>query len=133
MLLHRFNGRDAAKADILAATRVFVDLHISTDMCEFPANGRRLAIVLSGTMPCVIGGTTYNIPVRLELWDKHPYYAPLCWVRPTRDMVVKPTPNVDAHGKVFMPYLAQWSYPTHTTHDLLQVSSCQSLVCTLFR
>jgi hypothetical protein len=51
-----FVCRDAAKKDILTALRAFGDLHAGTDVCEFPANGRRNSIVLDGTIPVKIRG-----------------------------------------------------------------------------
>lgn len=40
--------------------------------------------------------------------DTHPNNAPLCYVRPTADMVLKVSRTVDHSGKVYLPVLHFW-------------------------
>uniref|UniRef100_A0A914UGN8 UEV domain-containing protein n=1 Tax=Plectus sambesii TaxID=2011161 RepID=A0A914UGN8_9BILA len=112
---------DAAKRDIVATLQSFRDLHPGTEMFEFPDRVRRQAFRLQGTLPVLYKGNTYNIPVALYLWDTHPYFAPICYVRPTPDMMVKASPSVDQTGKVYLPYLSEWRHPGYDLSGLLQV------------
>ena len=42
--------------------------------------------------------------------DTHPDNAPLGFVTPTPDMLIRPSINVDANGRVYLPYLQEWKY-----------------------
>lgn len=57
----------------------------------------------------------YNIPVSLWLPERYPNVAPIMYVVPTPDMIIKPRHAfVDASGVVNSPYLRNWSQP-HST------------------
>lgn len=64
---------------------------------------------LDGTIPVTYKGSVYNIPVCICLMDTHPKNAPICYVRPTADMLIKVSQYVDHNGKVYLPYLHDWS------------------------
>ncbi|XP_022085685.1 tumor susceptibility gene 101 protein-like isoform X2 [Acanthaster planci] len=68
-------------------------------------------------------GTSYNIPICIWVMETHPYNPPLCFVKPTKDMLIKPSKYVDANGKVYLPYLHDWKYPSSDLHELIQVMS----------
>lgn len=53
-------------------------------------------------------GLTYHIPLCLWLMDTHPDHAPICYVKPTADMKINVSPNVDHTGKIYSPYLHTW-------------------------
>ena len=55
-------------------------------------------------------GVTYNIPVCVWLQENHPYVPPLVFVRPTNTMAIKASQHVDTNGKVYHPFLHEWSY-----------------------
>ena len=38
----------------------------------------------------------------------YPYDAPIAYVAPTDDMVIRPGQYVGGDGKIYHPYLAQW-------------------------
>lgn len=50
----------------------------------------------------------YNIPVKIWVMDTHPNNAPICYVNPTSDMIVKPSRTVDHSGKIYLPFLHFW-------------------------
>ena len=57
-------------------------------------------------------GTKYNIPVRLWLPEGYPRAAPLAYVVPTPEMVIKPHHSfVDPSGQVHSSYLRNWTAP----------------------
>lgn len=51
---------------------------------------------------------TYNIPVCLWLEESYPQTAPICYVRPTRDMLIIRGKYISSNGEVLMPYLEEW-------------------------
>ena len=57
-----------------------------------------------------IAGVTYNIPVCIWLQESHPKVAPLVFVKPTSSMAIKPSHHVDTNGKVYLPFLHEWSH-----------------------
>ena len=52
----------------------------------------------------------YNIPVELWLPDRYPLEAPMLYVRPTPDMIIKPRHSfVDGSGFVRSSYVVNWN------------------------
>lgn len=41
--------------------------------------------------------------------DTHPNNAPLCYVLPTPDMCIKVSLHTDYSGKIYLPYLHNWT------------------------
>lgn len=69
---------------------------------------------LQGTVPMTYKGNTYHIPVCLWIVDTHPSNAPMCFVKPTADMLIKVSRFCDHNGKIYLPYLHDWT-PVSTT------------------
>ena len=44
------------------------------------------------------------------LQENHPHVPPLVFVKPTSSMAIKPSHHVDTNGKVYLPFLHEWSY-----------------------
>ena len=63
----------------------------------------------------------YNIPVVIWILDTHPIHAPLCYVRPTPDMQIKVSKNVDGNGKIYLPYLHEWDGSNSDIIGLVQM------------
>ncbi|VDN04696.1 unnamed protein product [Thelazia callipaeda] len=112
---------DTAKNDILSALSAFPGLTPDVEYFIYPDNLRALAFRLKGTIPVLYKGNTYNIPVALYLWDTHPYYAPVCYVCPTQNMMLKESKTVDKQGRIYLPYLSDWSFPGYDLSGLLQI------------
>ncbi|KAJ2783715.1 suppressor protein stp22 of temperature-sensitive alpha-factor receptor and arginine permease [Coemansia javaensis] len=70
---------------------------------------RQMPMSLQGTLPVVFGGSTFNIPVEFWLPRMFPEHSPVAYVRPTSTMVVTIGKHVDGSGRVYHPYLANWS------------------------
>ncbi|KAG6418585.1 hypothetical protein SASPL_120789 [Salvia splendens] len=72
-----------------------------------------------GTVPMSFQGVTYNIPVLIWLMESYPRHAPLVFVNPTRDMIIKrPHPFVSPNGVVSIPYLHSWLFPSSNLLEL---------------
>ncbi|KAL1117295.1 hypothetical protein AAG570_004621 [Ranatra chinensis] len=65
------------------------------------------------------------MPVCIWILDTHPNNAPVCYVKPTSGMEIKTSKFVDHSGKIYLPYLHDW---TPTTSDLLGL--IQVMICT---
>lgn len=68
-----------------------------------------LGIVFTTLISLNFSGKTYHIPVSIALMDTHPVHAPVCYVKPTADMCLKASRNLDLQGKVYLPYLHNWN------------------------
>ncbi|XP_035183534.1 ubiquitin-conjugating enzyme E2 variant 3 isoform X2 [Oxyura jamaicensis] len=73
----------------------------------------------SGTVP-VKYGNSYNIPIRLWILDSHPFAPPICFLKPTANMGISVGKHVDAHGRIYLPYLQNWSHPKSTIVGLIK-------------
>ena len=73
--------------------------------------GQTLQVIqVSGTIPVVFQGNTYNIPVAVWVPREFPTVPPVAYVVPTETMVVRPNKHVDAAGKIYHLYLNQWAF-----------------------
>ncbi|GMF42630.1 unnamed protein product [Phytophthora fragariaefolia] len=74
---------------------------------------------LEGTIPIFYRSNQYNIPVEFWVVETYPLAPPVCFVRPTADMMVKPGhPHVTSDGYVKIPYTSDWR-PDFTLLELV--------------
>jgi len=85
-------------------------LELRADVKYFTHNNgaQENLIQLNGTIPVFYKQQRYNIPICIWLYDKHPAIAPMVFVQPTPTMIIRRGKHVDASGKVYLPYLAEW-------------------------
>ena len=83
-------------------------------------DGRRAHLLRAeGTVPMYYQGVRYNIPVTVFLLEAYPRAAPLVYVCPTPDMIVKPRhASVEPSGKVACDCLRQWMPPRSNLVEL---------------
>ncbi|MBE7180761.1 MAG: hypothetical protein INR71_06060 [Terriglobus roseus] len=81
-----------------------------------------LLLCLFGTIGVEYRGGRYNIPISVWVTHKFPQEAPLCFVNPTADMVIRKGSYVNAEGRCIGAYLDGWdrkhevsSYPVGPT------------------
>lgn len=55
-------------------------------------------------------GNSYNIPICLWILDSHPFAPPICFLKPTANMGIAVGKHVDARGRIYLPYLQNWSH-----------------------
>lgn len=53
--------------------------------------------------------------------DTHPSNAPICYVRPTSDMGIRVSMHVDCNGKIYLPYLHEWTSSESELLVLIQI------------
>ncbi|XP_052399418.1 tumor susceptibility gene 101 protein isoform X2 [Carassius gibelio] len=73
------------------------------------------------TSTCCGSGKRYNIPVSLWLKESYPRTAPICYVKPTPEMVIVASRHVNSSGEILMPYLDEWTHMQCDLHSLIQV------------
>lgn len=78
-------------------------------------------VCLDGTIPVKYNTRTYNIPMQLWLPLNFPYERPIVFVRPTQEMVINPSSQVDLSGAVRLPFLDDWSVGRSDLCTLVQV------------
>lgn len=112
---------DQTKKDVQTLLHHYKGLAPKGEKFMFNDGRERELLHLVGTIPVPYKGQNYNIPISLTLLDTHPYHAPMAFVKPTPDMQIKVSKHVDASGKIYLPYLHEWSYPTSDLVGLVQI------------
>ncbi|KAH8951996.1 hypothetical protein BDL97_09G061200 [Sphagnum fallax] len=106
---------------LLQVIQEFPGLQVKTAM--FTHNDGRTSNLLQadGTIPMYYQDVKYNIPITIWLLESYPRNAPLVYVTPTRDMIIKPRhPFVNPSGMVSAPYLQGWVYPRSNLVELVK-------------
>jgi ESCRT-I complex subunit TSG101 len=79
---------------------------------------------LSGVVPIMYHGVTYNIPVTVYLDPPYPNVPPRVFVTPTSDMIIKPNHRyVDGNGRVYLPQISQWNAYRSSLAEIVGVCS----------
>lgn len=60
----------------------------------------------------------YNIPICLWIEPNYPQSVPLCYVKPTREMMVVKGKYVTSNGEIYLPYLKEWSVRTEAMSNI---------------
>ncbi|XP_026095486.1 tumor susceptibility gene 101 protein [Carassius auratus] len=91
------------------------------DRFVFNDGTARTLVGLTGTIKVFYEGKRYNIPVSLWLKESYPRSAPICYVKPTPEMVIVASRHVNSSGEILMPYLDEWTHMQCDLHSLIQV------------
>jgi ESCRT-I complex subunit TSG101 len=120
MSVHNYNDPARLRRDV--STLLQSHNSLMPQYQTFQANGRSVSLFyLSGTLPCVIAGNTYNIPVTIYFDPPYPHQAPRCFVTPTSGMAVNQGhPNIGEGGIVHLPCLSNWGPHRSTLHEIVQ-------------
>lgn len=79
---------------------------------------------IAANKTCSALGKRYNIPVSLWLKESYPRTAPICYLKPTSEMVIVPSRHVNSSGEITMPYLDEWRHVRqHTQHPTIVLTS----------
>ncbi|KAJ3660829.1 hypothetical protein Zmor_005260 [Zophobas morio] len=119
--LSKYHNSDVAARDILSVVNHYQGLVPVQETYTFNDGTPMDLVNLNGTIPVSYKGNTYNIPICIWLMDTHPKNAPICYVRPTSDMSIKPSIFVDQNGKIYLPYLHDWTSGSSELLGLIQV------------
>ncbi|OTB02773.1 hypothetical protein M426DRAFT_322369 [Hypoxylon sp. CI-4A] len=95
--------------DVAQALSQYPSLSPRTDVHTFDNGVSALLLHLTGTIPVIFRGTTYRFPISLWIPHAYPREAPLGYVTPTENMMVRPGQHVDPQGRIYHPYLVGWT------------------------
>ncbi|THY55404.1 UEV-domain-containing protein [Aureobasidium pullulans] len=111
VLLNEYHDAQRAYSDSVAALSAYPSLSPRTDVYTYNTGQPALLLRLSGTLPVNFRGTVYRFPV--TIWLPHAYPSDpegiMVFVIPGDGMAIRPGQHVSVDGRVYHPYLRDWS------------------------
>ncbi|KAJ8249190.1 hypothetical protein GJAV_G00232130 [Gymnothorax javanicus] len=121
MLPKRYKHRGLIAQELFNVQSHYKSLTPVMDKYVFNDGTKQQLMSLRGTVPVCFIGKQFNIPVCLWLLDCYPQSPPICYVKPTKEMMVVTGRYTDPNGQLSLPYLQEWSYPQTDLYGLIQV------------
>ncbi|XP_034626119.1 ubiquitin-conjugating enzyme E2 variant 3 isoform X2 [Trachemys scripta elegans] len=109
--LVKYKFRDLTIEELKNVVKIYPNFRFSMDTYTFKDGSLKDLLNFSGTIPVKYRGNSYNIPICLWILDSHPFAPPICLLKPTINMEISVGKHVDAHGRIYLPYLQNWSHP----------------------
>ncbi|XP_006142534.1 ubiquitin-conjugating enzyme E2 variant 3 isoform X2 [Tupaia chinensis] len=109
-LLSKYKFRDLTVEELKNVNTFFPHFRYSMDTYVFKDSSQKELLNFTGTIPVMYQGNTYNIPICFWILDSHPFAPPICFLKPTANMGISVGKHVDAHGRIYLPYLQNWSH-----------------------
>ncbi|KAM7086573.1 ubiquitin-conjugating enzyme E2 variant 3 isoform 2-T2 [Molossus nigricans] len=119
-LLGKYKFRDLTVEELKNVNMFFPHFRYSMDTYVFKDSSQKDLLNFTGTLPVMYQGNTYNIPIRLWILDSHPFAPPICFLKPTANMGISVGKHVDAQGRIYLPYLQNWSHPKSVIVGLIK-------------
>ncbi|KAM6360673.1 ubiquitin-conjugating enzyme E2 variant 3 isoform 2-T2 [Alca torda] len=117
--LGKYKFRDLTIEELKNVSKTYPNFTFSMNTYTFKDGSQKDLLNFSGTVP-VKYGDFYNIPIHLWILDSHPFAPPICFLKPTVNMAISVGKHVDAHGRIYLPYLQNWSHPKSTVIGLIK-------------
>ncbi|KAL6038059.1 hypothetical protein STEG23_031091, partial [Scotinomys teguina] len=117
---HKYKFRDLTVEELKNVNAVFPHFRYSMDTYVFKDTSQKDLLNFTGTIPVMYQGNTYNIPIRFWILDSHPFAPPICFLKPTANMEISVGKHVDAIGRIYLPYLQNWSHPKSVIVGLIK-------------
>uniref|UniRef100_A0A8C3TSG2 UEV and lactate/malate dehyrogenase domains n=1 Tax=Catharus ustulatus TaxID=91951 RepID=A0A8C3TSG2_CATUS len=114
-----YKFRDLTIEELKNVSKTYPNFTFSMNTYTFKDGSQKDLLNFSGTVP-VKYGNSYNIPIRLWILDSHPFAPPICFLKPTANMGIAVGKHVDAQGRIYLPYLQNWSHPKSTLIGLIK-------------
>ena len=116
--LENYPNKDSVKSDLDKTLKRFTDLRLSRAafVCD---GGNRTMVRVSGTIPVLHRGSTYNVPICMFVEHEHPQLPPISFVQPTANMVVHAGRCVDATSRINLPYQQSWRNSSSRRSDIV--------------
>nr|XP_030720777.1 ubiquitin-conjugating enzyme E2 variant 3 isoform X4 [Globicephala melas] len=119
-LRYQYKFRDLTMEELKNVNTFFPHFRYSMDTYVFKDSSQKNLLNFTGTIPVMYQGNTYNIPIRLWILDSHPFAPPICFLKPTANMGILVGKHVDAQGRIYLPYLQNWSHPKSVIVGLIK-------------
>ncbi|KAJ5884763.1 hypothetical protein N7495_009273 [Penicillium taxi] len=104
-----YHDPNRAYHDVVNALAKYPSLSPRTDVYTYENGSSALLLQVVGTLPVVFRGSTYRFPVTLWIPNTYSREAPMVYVTPPQDMVVRVGQHVTLEGRVYHHYLAHWA------------------------
>ncbi|XP_036431671.1 tumor susceptibility gene 101 protein [Colossoma macropomum] len=121
MLPKTYEHRKEVLAEIVTVMSQYKHLEPVLDRFVFNDGTVKKLVSLVGTVAVLYQGNIYNIPLCLWLEESYPRTAPVCYVKPTKEMMIIPSSHVNSNGQILLPYLDEWRHTQCDLHSLIQV------------
>ncbi|XP_032096828.1 ubiquitin-conjugating enzyme E2 variant 3 isoform X3 [Sapajus apella] len=118
--LGQYKFRDLTVEELKNVNMFFPHFKYSMDTYVFKDSSQKDLLNFTGTIPVMYQGNTYNIPIRFWILDSHPFAPPICFLKPTANMGISVGKHVDAQGRIYLPYLQNWSHPKSVIVGLIK-------------
>ncbi|NXR99880.1 UEVLD enzyme, partial [Oxylabes madagascariensis] len=115
----QYKFRDLTIEELKNVSKTYPNFTFSMNTYTFKDGSQKDLLNFSGTVP-VKYGNSYNIPICLWILDSHPFAPPICFLKPTANMGIAVGKHVDARGRIYLPYLQNWSHPKSTLIGLIK-------------
>ncbi|KAL0629217.1 Ubiquitin-conjugating enzyme E2 variant 3 [Plecturocebus cupreus] len=115
-----YKFRDLTVEELKNVNLFFPHFKYSMDTYVFKDSSQKDLLNFTGTIPVMYQGNTYNIPIRFWILDSHPFAPPICFLKPTANMGISVGKHVDAQGRIYLPYLQNWSHPKSVIVGLIK-------------
>lgn len=119
-ILSKYKFRDVAVQEVQKVQRGYPDMKTLSGTFTFSDNSQKDLLKLVGNIPIKYQGQSYNLPIQLWLLDSFPFTPPMCFLRPTANMVIRDGKHVDTKGRIHLPALSTWDHPRSTVTALLE-------------
>ncbi|XP_072529479.1 tumor susceptibility gene 101 protein [Salminus brasiliensis] len=116
-----YQHRRKMLTEIMAVMSQYKYLEPVMDRFVFNDGTAKDLLSLVGTVTVLYQGKLYNIPLCLWLDESYPRTAPICYVKPTKEMMIVPSKHVNSNGQILLPYLEEWRHTQCDLHSLIQV------------
>ncbi|KAK9894358.1 UEV-domain-containing protein [Cystobasidium minutum MCA 4210] len=126
-ILGPYRYRDEVYADVDRTLQAVPSLSPRTDTYTYDDGRTVLLLTLQGTIPISFRGATYNIPVAYWIPHAYPREAPIAYVVPASNMLVRQSANVDLSGLIKADFLQAWSRKWEGNNLLLLTETLQGI------
>nr|XP_060624140.1 ubiquitin-conjugating enzyme E2 variant 3 [Anolis sagrei ordinatus] len=109
--LSKYKFRDLTIEELKSVNELYPNVRFAMSTYTFKDGSQKDLLNFSGTVPVKYQGSSYNIPIWLWILDSHPLTPPICYLKPTANMGISVGKHVDARGRIYLPYLQNWTHP----------------------
>jgi len=115
-----YTNHARVRSDVLEVMTKLQTLYPKIGSISFTNGVKKQLLNLYGTIPMYYRGTKYNIPMNFWIPELYPQHAPMTFVSPTDNMIIKPKHrHVDTQGRCYSPYLSRWNAGTCNLYGLV--------------
>nr|CCA19364.1 conserved hypothetical protein [Albugo laibachii Nc14] len=107
--IHIYFQKTRVRNDVFHLSRQIPSLLPASGTFTYNDGSSGILLHLGGTIPIYFHNDRYNIPVEFWVVETYPMAPPVCFVRPTAEMMIRPRhPHVSKEGFIVIPYLTDW-------------------------